>query len=225
MGAEVSPRRRQTRDRLMAAATELFAEKSVQAASVEEICERAGFTRGAFYSNFESKDELCLEIVRWRGAMLLDTTRRALAVIPDAPLSDHTLAEIIAKVMAMMEAGFSLDDNWVLLRHELRLYAHRNPVFRPALKEADQTAIGLALAAIVEALDRQQASFRIPLDQLMLTLDAYCERARLDDILAGRSVRSDAWRVGLENLLTALVVLPGDPDRRRGGSDTPKVGS
>lgn len=43
--APMSTKRAQTQDRLMDAATALFAEKGVLAASVEEICERAGFTR------------------------------------------------------------------------------------------------------------------------------------------------------------------------------------
>ena len=56
-------RREQTRARLLDAAHEVFAEVGMDAASVEMICERAGFTRGAFYSNFESKDELFLALV------------------------------------------------------------------------------------------------------------------------------------------------------------------
>ena len=57
MTTTVSSRRQHTRDRLIDAATGLFAEKSIEGASVEEISERAGFTRGAFYSNFDSKEE------------------------------------------------------------------------------------------------------------------------------------------------------------------------
>jgi AcrR family transcriptional regulator len=205
---EVSVRRQHTRDRLMVAATDLFACKSVQAASVEEICERAGFTRGAFYSNFESKDELCLELVRQRGEQLLVGTERALAQIPDAPVTEHTLAEVVAKALVVFETGFALDDNWVLVRNELRLYAYRNPSFRPALIQAEQTATSLALAAITEALQRQHARVLIPDDQLLLTLDAYCERIRLDEILTGQPSDGSAWREGLERLLTALVVLP-----------------
>lgn len=210
MTTEVSSRRQQTRDRLMVAATELFAEKSVQAASVEEICERAGFTRGAFYSNFESKDELCLELVRQRGAQMLQTTKAALAAIPDAGLTERTLAEVVAKVLAVFDSGFSLDDNWVLVRNELRLYAYRNRSFRPAMIEATSSATLLAVEAIVEALERQHARVRIPMDQLMLTLDAYTERSRMDDILADGPVGGLSWRQGLEQLLQALVVLPKD---------------
>jgi AcrR family transcriptional regulator len=206
VATEVSTRRQQTRDRLMVAAMELFAERSVQAATVEEICERAGFTRGAFYSNFESKDELCLELVRKRGEQLVLTTQEALAAIPESGLTQNTLDEVLAKVLVLFDTGFSLDDHWVLIRSELRLYSYRTPSFRPALLEVEQRATDLALAAISETLARQKATLRIPLNQLMPTMDSYCERARMNEILAGEP--DGGWRDGLEHLLRALVVLP-----------------
>ena len=55
-------RRAQTRERLIAAAYEVFGELGIRDAPVELICERAGFTRGAFYSNFASKEELFLAV-------------------------------------------------------------------------------------------------------------------------------------------------------------------
>ena len=57
-----SARREATRTRLMQAAVDVFAERGFHGASVEDICERAGFTRGAFYSNFSSKDDLVLAL-------------------------------------------------------------------------------------------------------------------------------------------------------------------
>jgi AcrR family transcriptional regulator len=206
---EVSSRRRQTRDRLVTAATQLFAEKSVEATSVEELCERAGFTRGAFYSNFDSKEELCLEIVRQRGELLLETTRKALAMIPDAPVGGSRLDEIIAKVVAVVDLGSTLDDNWVLVRGELRLYAYRNPSFLPALLEAESSALALAVPALEDTLRRQRAGLLVPIEQLLLTLDAYCERTRMDAILAGRP-GDHSWRTGMERLIRAVIVLPPD---------------
>ena len=48
----------ETRRQLVEAAVTVFAERGVEAATLEQICAQAGFTRGAFYANFESKDEL-----------------------------------------------------------------------------------------------------------------------------------------------------------------------
>ncbi|QGF23226.1 TetR/AcrR family transcriptional regulator [Raineyella fluvialis] len=59
----ISPRRAETRQRLLDGAVGVFADRGVLAASVEEICDRAGFTRGAFYSNYGSKNELVLALL------------------------------------------------------------------------------------------------------------------------------------------------------------------
>lgn len=56
--------REQTRERLLEAARKLFVRKGVAATSVEDIAEVAGYTRGAFYSNFGGKLELLLESLR-----------------------------------------------------------------------------------------------------------------------------------------------------------------
>ncbi|MDX5318539.1 MAG: TetR family transcriptional regulator, partial [Actinomycetes bacterium] len=70
-----SPRRTATRDRLIEAALGVFAEKGVLAATVEEICDAAGFTRGAFYSNFESKTELFFALAEREWRVRLDHLR------------------------------------------------------------------------------------------------------------------------------------------------------
>jgi len=204
----VSRRRQQTLDRLVAAAVDVFAERGVEASSVEEICERAGFTRGAFYSNFDSKEELCLEILRQQSSRLLESTRRALDDIAPATVDAGSLEEIVAKVLAVVDSGVGPDHNWVVVRDELRLYAYRNRSFWPALKAATDEVAGLFRQAIEEAFDRQHAHVLVPIEQFILTMDAYRERARLEEILSSAEQPSAKPSEGLEALIRALVVLP-----------------
>jgi AcrR family transcriptional regulator len=56
----------ETRKRLLDAGERVFLRRGLQGSSVEEIAAEAGFTRGAFYSNFESKDELFVELLHTR---------------------------------------------------------------------------------------------------------------------------------------------------------------
>ena len=56
--------REQTTQRLLEAAQKLIAKKGLEAASVEDIAAAAGYTRGAFYSNFSTKDDLFIELLR-----------------------------------------------------------------------------------------------------------------------------------------------------------------
>ncbi|WP_292836358.1 TetR/AcrR family transcriptional regulator [Microbacterium sp.] len=79
-----SRRREQTRARLLDAAHEVFGEVGLDAASVEMICERAGFTRGAFYSNFESKEQLLLALItQLTEAKLDEVAGRVRGLAPD----------------------------------------------------------------------------------------------------------------------------------------------
>lgn len=57
---------RQTRQALLDAAARVFVKRGFQGSSVEEITAEAGYSRGAFYSNFKTKDELLVELLRDR---------------------------------------------------------------------------------------------------------------------------------------------------------------
>jgi AcrR family transcriptional regulator len=56
----------ETRRGLLDAAERVFLRRGLQGSSVEQIAAEAGFTRGAFYSNFASKDELFVELLHTR---------------------------------------------------------------------------------------------------------------------------------------------------------------
>jgi AcrR family transcriptional regulator len=58
--------RQRTRKALLDAAARVFVRRGFQGSSVEEITAEAGYTRGAFYSNFSSKNELFVELLHDR---------------------------------------------------------------------------------------------------------------------------------------------------------------
>lgn len=62
----------------MQAALDVFADRGFHGASIENICEKAGFTRGAFYSNFAGKDELFFTLFDASSEQLLTQLRAAL---------------------------------------------------------------------------------------------------------------------------------------------------
>lgn len=64
--------KQETREALIKAATELFAEKGIDV-SLDDICANAGYTRGAFYVHFKNRDEISAEVMRRVGAGVLDT--------------------------------------------------------------------------------------------------------------------------------------------------------
>jgi AcrR family transcriptional regulator len=61
----------ETREALIAAGMALFAERGLDKPSLDDICERAGFTRGAFYVHFEDRDDFLVAVMdRVGGAMV-----------------------------------------------------------------------------------------------------------------------------------------------------------
>jgi AcrR family transcriptional regulator len=120
-----SERRRRTRERLMDAAFEVFAEVGVHAASVEAICERAGFSRGAFYSNFESKEELFFALSdREVDKTIARASDIARDVLPaKTPAGD---GDLVAEVVRTMIAFVGGEANWHRIVAEYRLLAMRD---------------------------------------------------------------------------------------------------
>lgn len=78
--------RAETRARLLEAAAEVIAARGLDGASIDEITERAGFTRGAFYSNFSGKPELLVELCEQR---LLDYADEIVPLIQAAPAGER----------------------------------------------------------------------------------------------------------------------------------------
>ena len=70
-----------TRARVLEAAAEVFAEKGFRAATIADVADRAGYTIGAVYSNFEGKDSLFTALMAERlrrvEADLTDAVRRS----------------------------------------------------------------------------------------------------------------------------------------------------
>ena len=185
--APMSTKRAQTQDRLMDAATALFAEKGVLAASVEEICERAGFTRGAFYSNFESKDELLLAVVQRKREAILKAATDALESIPDEPIEPQTLDEIIKQALLIFQATHPIDEQWLLARSEIRLHALRNPSVRQAVRLVDSSLDELLIEAIQAVVDRHGVVMTVPPGQLVILLSAYHDALATSAMLTGEN--------------------------------------
>jgi AcrR family transcriptional regulator len=77
---------RTTRDRLVAAAIEVFVEQGYEQARVQDIARAAGLTTGAIYANFRDKRELLLAAIAHRSAAEVETLLQAAANTPPRDL-------------------------------------------------------------------------------------------------------------------------------------------
>jgi len=112
-------RRPRTRARLLEAAFTAFADHGFHGTSIEDICNQAGFTRGAFYSNFTTKDELFLSLFDAHTERILDRLRSL------DPLEGD--GGIFTRVIATATQAGDDERRWHLITTEFTLYAIRNP--------------------------------------------------------------------------------------------------
>jgi len=146
--APTSRRRGRTRARLLDAAFTVFADRGFGRASIEEICEAAGFTRGAFYSNFESLDELFFALYEQRSQLIADQVG---GVLSDAS-TDRSVAGLVDRVIEAL----TLDREWILVRTEFLLHAARSTRTSAAMTShrlVVRTTLARSLAAVVEMSD------------------------------------------------------------------------
>lgn len=115
----------QTRQRLVEAACREVALHGFRATSVRDIAKAAGFTQGAFYSNFPSKEALLLDMLQQHKTQ---EARRILDVI-DAAGNDFNAA---LNALEGWARGFGMDAQQALLATELHLHAARNADFGKA---------------------------------------------------------------------------------------------
>ncbi len=100
-------RRLQTRERLLEAAHELFVERGFGATSLEEIADAAGYTRGAFYSNFRDKTDLLIESLQRRRPHLPCNLHAVILVLNHYLQSDECFRPWVeASLVARRDATF-----------------------------------------------------------------------------------------------------------------------
>jgi AcrR family transcriptional regulator len=151
-----SEQQAQTRERLLLAAEAVLAEQGYAGASIDLISAEAGYSKGAVYSNFESKEAVFLELVRvymQRGLADLETLVENLSVDPAAALSQWL-------------SGLQVDNSCLMLTTEMQLQARRSKAFgeRYYALQRQQTR------ALAKLLERHQASAgrSLPMDALDL---------------------------------------------------------
>ncbi len=120
------PTRDDTCEKLFEAAARVFEEQGIGGASIEAIAAAAGFTRGAFYSNFKSKDELII-------AMLEDHVEQSIARTLDLLARHENPADFIEALKTMDRSRHDPLARSPLLHMEMILFVARAEKRRPDL--------------------------------------------------------------------------------------------
>jgi len=146
-----------TVQRLLDSAENIFRKKGYGAASVDEIAEDAGYSKGAVYANFENKEALFMAVQdRQRDDMLVGMVTAVTAGGTDEELV-HRIQEWQRDYMATAHDRFLIDgDYW--------LVAARDPQLSERV--ADSFRVGVTAAAQVIEEETTRRGLKPPLDPL-----------------------------------------------------------
>jgi AcrR family transcriptional regulator len=179
-------RKERTRAELVATAREVFLERGFHGASLDEIAETAGYSKGAVYSNFANKDELFLAVLDAH----FDHRARVLAdVLLDAPDLEASVRAVSRSMVAADEA----EPGWTPLLLEFQAHASRRPALRAAVAELRERFFTIAGGLIAELGRRYGAEFAIPPKEIARGSNALARGIALDRLLAPGSVPGEVF--------------------------------
>ena len=190
-------RREQTRDDLIAAADRLFVEGGFHATSLDQIAAAAGYTKGAVYSNFASKEDLFFAVYE-RRAEVSQAQMRELLGDPEA---------MIDRLASDTGGRRGRDDGWLAVFFEFWAHVIRHPELRgrfaaihrrvqlPVADALERVAAGRGSELPVAALPLAVASGAM---QIGLALERLTQPEVVDEALGARMGRLMLDEVGRE---------------------------
>jgi AcrR family transcriptional regulator len=196
-------RRAATRQRLLDAAARVFAERGYHGVSVDAVAEAAGFSKGAVYWHFASKEDLLVRLLETHCAQQLEAVEQMLAI--PMPFEDRF------RQVAQAYVGPEDQRVWCLLFVELWTQAMRDPQRSPAFARL-YAATRAAVAELIEReADRLGRRLAIPSQQIAAGLLALGDGLMLQRLADPDRVAADAVATLLEHFFKG--VLEPSPSR------------
>ncbi|MDX6285045.1 MAG: hypothetical protein QOG53_530 [Frankiales bacterium] len=177
-----------TRERLLDAAAKVFAQKGFNGASLDDVADEAGLTKGAVYSNFDSKEDLVTTLIEER----VDRPELGIADIVGGDESTEKQAAS-AGDLYMARSDDKRERESYLLGYEFSLHLARNPDLVPRFNQRYRN-LRAATADLMEA-NATEAGFRLPMpkEELATILMALGTGLMLDRLIDPDSVSPDLF--------------------------------
>jgi AcrR family transcriptional regulator len=153
--------RHQTRERLLSSALEVFEARGYAESSLEEIAERAGYTRKAIYSNFSGKGELLLEIVERRFKSHIERI--------EAVLDEETSPERKTIDVGSMFADYLTQERaWGKLFHEFCSVASRDEMIGSRFRDCYRARKEIIVRLVENEVRRRGIELTAPIERIVM---------------------------------------------------------
>lgn len=199
-----------TEQRLVEAAHKLIARRGLDAISVEDIAEAAGFSRGAFYSNFKSKNDLFFEVLRRDQ----ERNNAAFAIALDDAVP---LEEIRARIREINAALFSDADSF-LAWTEARMLSARDAKFRARVAGLIAQRRDFVMTIIAYLARRMKAAPTVPLEALAMGFISLSEGVRLFGASSPNEMSPEIAHSILEVFVDSVLEHVMQPERPQGSA-------
>jgi AcrR family transcriptional regulator len=201
------PTRAQTRQRLLKAAGEVFAERGYDRASLDDVAEAAGLTKGAVYSSFASKDDLLYALMRERIG-------ERLALVAAAVERQATVGEITRDAGSGLAELMSSQSDWHLLFIEFWARAVRDPKLHDEFARERRSVRGLIARSLEERAAEAKLNLPAPAEQLAVAVLALSNGIAIEHLADPDTVDPAIFGVILSLLLDRLLTpAPSSTDR------------
>jgi AcrR family transcriptional regulator len=137
-----------TRELLLSASEKVFAQRGYESALLAEIAATAGFSKGALYAHFKSKEDLFLALALAKAARLQASLSNAL---DHAPTRKARIA-----AFRSFYTGLAADREWALLILEAKLFMTRHREVQQRLLEAENNLEGSVEQALVKLFGKSR---------------------------------------------------------------------
>jgi AcrR family transcriptional regulator len=134
-----------TRARFLQSAEKIFARHGFDSAKLEEIAAEAGYTRGAFYANFASKEDLFLALLEREISSRIATLRKHVA--------DYESPSEKLSALRDFWLEMCMDRRWSLLALEFKLFAVRHPEVKARLVTMHRRLVTSGVDLLQEIMD------------------------------------------------------------------------
>lgn len=207
MESPLTRRQRQalTRERLLEVAAEVFTERGYRATSLERIAERAGFSKGAVYSNFVGKEELVLELLDRHFVHRLDRLQENLLA------AEETIEARVRTISEWWER-LTADQAWGILLVEFASSTRDNEEVQRQLAARQQMILTFVTGMVEGEIER------FDLDLPLSAPDVAAVLVSLGSGLAFSRMLAPSVRPGIFADLAEVLLVQGSTPRRQGPS-------
>ena len=183
----------QTRERLIEAATRVFAEKGFAATSLDEVADAAGLTKGAVYSNFENKEDLVAAVLR--------AHEDRQSGISDIATESPTLEERQAVAARLFSESVARERDAWLLFLDFTTYALRNPAVYEDFLAAHRAGRDRIAEMIDQNTPAEGLRFKTDVDQAALIFNIIGNGIAIEKLIDPQGVPDDLF----DKLLPVLI--------------------